>query len=239
MKYTSWAGLLAVISILLIILGAAAILPKPATVQPVTTYSQPNISMQFAMLEKPPAPPVTPYAIIIKPSTPVSASSTMVAALSQLKPQPAPVSQKPVITPVITPQPSPAYVPPQLLPQIPKVITQPATIPTYTFANLSNIPNFQSLVDQMRRDYIAALRKLPTEIAYTLAGTVKGIIEVQTDGSVKVVKVISSPSVVLTDIYVRNIEQFVTFPRSLALTGIEIDATFNPSVAGTATTAAK
>lgn len=85
----------------------------------------------------------------------------------------------------------------------------------------------------MRRDYIEALQKLPTEIAYTLAGTVKGIVEVQTDGNVKVSKIISSPSVVLTDIYVRNIEKFVTFPRSLALEGIEIDATFTPS--GTST----
>ncbi len=101
----------------------------------------------------------------------------------------------------------------------------------YTFSQLVNlgIPNFQEIEGSMLHDYKAALSRLPSEKAYTLGGMVKGIVEVQRDGSVKVQRIISSPSVTLTDIYVRNIEKFITFPRSFALRDIEIDAIFNPS----------
>ncbi|GEM_PF-1637275 len=101
----------------------------------------------------------------------------------------------------------------------------------YTFSQLMDlgIPNFQSIEGAMKRDYELELSKLPTEMAYTLGGVVRGIVEVQTDGSVKVQRILSSPSVILTDIYVRNLEKFVTFPRSFALQDLEIDAVFNPS----------
>ncbi len=101
----------------------------------------------------------------------------------------------------------------------------------YTFSQLVNlgIPNFQTIEGFMKRDYKIALSKLPTAMAYTLGGAVKGIVEVQTDGSVKVQRILSSPSVILTDIYTRNLEKFVTFPRSFALKDIEIEAIFNPS----------
>ena len=101
----------------------------------------------------------------------------------------------------------------------------------YTFSQLMDlgIPNFQSIEGAMKRDYELELSKLPTEMAYTLGGIVKGIIEVQTNGSVKVQRILSSPSVILTDIYVRNLEKFVTFPRSFALQDLEIDAIFDPS----------
>ncbi len=230
MKYTTIAAILAAVSVLIILLAVSSILP-PLSKSPEVSYFPQKTTIQFSVIAKQ-APVVTPYAVKIVPTPP----STMVAAISQIQPE-KPTPPQPVIpqTQVPTPKPSPTqtYVPPIVAPQIPKAITQPSTIINYSFLNLQNIPNFQSLVDQMRKDYIAALQKLPTEIAYTLAGTVKGVVEVQTDGNVKVLKILSSPSVVLTDIYVRNIEKFVTFPRSLALEGIEIDATFTPS--GTST----
>ncbi|WP_456400927.1 hypothetical protein [Mesoaciditoga sp.] len=101
----------------------------------------------------------------------------------------------------------------------------------YNFSQLVNlgIPNFEEIEGSMKKDYELALAKLPTEKAYTLGGMVKGIVEVQKDGTVRVQKIISSPSVTLTDIYVRNIEKMITFPRSFALKDIEIDAYFNPS----------
>ncbi len=234
-KYSTQAAILAIISIFLILLGAAALLPPQKVQKTVQTYSPGNLSVQFAMLEKPPAPSLTPYAVVIKPSTPVSTAvpATLVAALSQFQQTPAPAPKQTVAVPQSsTPKSSPTqtYILPQIPSEIPKSSAQPSLPSTiYTFTNLSNIPNFQSLVNQMRRDYIRALSNLPNEIAYTLAGTVKGIVGIQKDGSVKVIKIISSPSVVLTDIYVRNIEQFVTFPRSYALEGIEIDTTFTPS----------
>ncbi len=129
------------------------------------------------------------------------------------------------------------YKPADVNPMIQKTYTpqiasvNASTTLTYTFSQLVNlgIPNFQAIEAPMKRDYELELSKLTTERAYTLGGTVKGIVKVQTDGSVKVVKVISSPSVLLTDIYTRNLEKFLTFPRSFALQGIQIDATFNPS----------
>ncbi len=122
-------------------------------------------------------------------------------------------------------------------PSIPKSINpqfaqvNASTTLAYTFSQLVNlgIPNFQTVQGSMKRDYELELSKLPTAMAYTLSGVVKGIAEVQKDGSVRVQKIISSPSVILTDIYVRNIEKLVSFPRSFALQNIEIDAIFNPS----------
>ncbi len=106
-----------------------------------------------------------------------------------------------------------------------------STTLAYTFSQLVNlgIPNFQAIQGIMKRDYELELSKLPTAMAYTLSGVVKGMIEVQKNGSVRVQKIMSSPSVILTDIYVRNIEKLVSFPRSFALQNIEIDAIFNPS----------
>lgn len=226
MKYTTVAAILAVVSLLIILVGVSFILPPVSKVGQVSYFPQ-RTTVQFSVLVKQ-TPTVMPYTVKIVP-TPIS---TMVAAINQIQPQ-QPAKPQPVIPQTTTPTPKPSptqtYVPPVVAPQIPKTITPPSTIPNYNLVNLQNIPNFQSLVDQMRKNYIAVLQKLPTEIAYTLAGTVKGIVEVQTDGNVKVVKILSSPSVVLTDIYVRNIEKFVTFPRSLALEGIEIDASFTPS----------
>jgi hypothetical protein len=114
-------------------------------------------------------------------------------------------------------------------PQIAQVNASVTSV--YAFSQLVNlgIPNFEDIEGSMKKDYELALAKLPTEQAYTLGGMVKGIVEVQKDGSVRVQKIISSPSVTLTDIYVRNIEKMVTFPRSFALKDIEIDAFFNPS----------
>lgn len=228
MKYTTVAAILAAVSILIILIAVSFILPPISKVEP-TSYFPQRTTVQFAFIGKA-VPTFTPYTVKIVPATP----STMVAVINQIQPS-QPAKPQPVIPQTTIPKPAPTqtYVPPVVAPQIPKVITPPSTIVNYNFLNLQNVPNFQSLVDQMRKDYIMALQKLPTEIAYTLAGTVKGIVEVQTDGNVKVLKIISSPSVVLTDIYVRNIEKFVTFPRSLALEGIEIDATFTPS--GTST----
>lgn len=226
MKYTTVAAILAVVSLLIIFIGVVAILPHLSKLAPIS-YVPARTTIQFAFVGKPQVAPVKPYSVVITPTSP----ATMLAALNQIQTQPQVVKQQPVIPQLITPKPSPTqiYVPPVVAPQIPKNSTQPSTVITYNFANLQNMPNFQSLVDQMRHDYIDAMRKLPTEIAYTLSGTVKGIVEVQTDGNVKVVQIKSSPSVVLTDIYVRDIEKFVTFPRSLALEGIEIDASFTPS----------
>jgi len=120
-------------------------------------------------------------------------------------------------------------IPKSFNPQIAQVNASVTSV--YTFSSLINlgIPNFQEIESSMKKDYELALAKLPTEKAYTLGGMVKGIVEVQTDGSVRVQKIISSPSVTLTDIYVRNIEKLVTFPRSFALKDIEIDALFNPT----------
>ncbi len=120
-------------------------------------------------------------------------------------------------------------IPKSFNPQIAQVNASVTSV--YAFSQLINlgIPNFQEIEGSMRKDYEIALAKLPTEEAYTLGGMVKGIVEVQTDGSVKVQKIISSPNVKLTDIYIRNIEKMVTFPRSFALKDIEIDALFNPS----------
>lgn len=226
MKYTTVAAILAVVSLLIIFVGVSVILPPLSKLTP-TSYVPTKTTVQFAFIGKPQIMAVKPYVITITPTPP----STMLAALNQIQTKPEVTKPQPVIPQLITPKPSPTqiYVPPVVAPQIPKSSTQPSTVITYNFANLQNVPNFQSLVGQMRKDYIDALKKLPTEIAYTLSGTVKGIVEVQTDGNVKVVRIKSSPSVVLTDIYVRNIEKFVTFPRSLALEGIEIDASFTPS----------
>lgn len=228
MKYTTVAAILAAVSILIILIAVSFILPPVSKGEPVSYFPQ-RTTVQFSLLGKE-VPVFTPYSVKIVPTPP----STMVAAINQIQPQ-QPAKPQPVIPQTTTPKPSPTqtYVPPVVAPQIPKIVTPPSTVVSYNLLSLQNVPNFQSLVAQMRRDYIEALQKLPTEIAYTLAGTVKGIVEVQTDGNVKVSKIISSPSVVLTDIYVRNIEKFVTFPRSLALKGIEIDATFTPS--GTST----
>ncbi|MGC8545441.1 hypothetical protein [Athalassotoga sp.] len=228
MKYTTVAAILAAISILIVLIAVSFILPPISKGEPVSYFPQ-RTTVQFSFIGKP-SLALTPYTVKIVPTPP----STMVAAINQIQPQ-QPAKPQPVIPQTTTPKPSPTqtYVPPIVAPQIPKVITPPSTVVNYNFLSLQNVPNFQSLVAQMRKDYIEALQKLPTEIAYTLAGTVKGIVEVQTDGNVKVLKIINSPSVVLTDIYVRNIEKFVTFPRSLALEGIEIDATFTPS--GTST----
>jgi hypothetical protein len=227
-KYTTVAAILAAVSILIILIAVSFILPPVSKGEPVSYFPQ-RTTVQFSLLGKE-VPVFTPYSVKIVPTPP----STMVAAINQIQPQ-QPAKPQPVIPQTTTPKPSPTqtYVPPVVAPQIPKIVTPPSTVVSYNLLSLQNVPNFQSLVAQMRRDYIEALQKLPTEIAYTLAGTVKGIVEVQTDGNVKVSKIISSPSVVLTDIYVRNIEKFVTFPRSLALKGIEIDATFTPS--GTST----
>jgi hypothetical protein len=227
-KYTTVAAILAAVSILIILIAVSFILPPVSKGEPVSYFPQ-RTTVQFSLLGKE-VPVFTPYSVKIVPTPP----STMVAAINQIQPQ-QPAKPQPVIPQTTTPKPSPTqtYVPPVVAPQIPKIVTPPSTVVSYNLVSLQNVPNFQSLVAQMRRDYIEALQKLPTEIAYTLAGTVKGIVEVQTDGNVKVSKIISSPSVVLTDIYVRNIEKFVTFPRSLALEGIEIDATFTPS--GTST----
>ncbi len=228
MKYTTVAAILAAVSVLIILLAVSFILP-PLSKSAQVAYFPQKTTVQFSVLGKE-VSVLTPYAVKIVPTPP----STMIAAINQIQPEQI-TKPQPVIPQTTTPKPSPTqtYVPPIVAPQIPKTITLPSTVINYSLLNLQNVPNFQSLVDQMRKDYIAALQKLPTEIAYTLAGTVKGIIEVQTDGNVKVLKIVSSPSVVLTDIYVRNIEKFVTFPRSLALEGIEIDATFTPS--GTST----
>ncbi len=144
---------------------------------------------------------------------------------------------KPSATPTVNASNSPFTSPNDVNPSIPKSYNPQfaqvnATVTSvYAFSQLINlgIPNFQEIEGSMRRDYEMALAKLPTEKAYTLGGTVKGIVEVQKDGSVRVQKIISSPSVTLTDIYVRNIEKLVTFPRSFALKDIEIDAIFNPS----------
>lgn len=127
--------------------------------------------------------------------------------------------------------------PSEVNPSIPKSINpqfaqvNASTTLAYTFSQLIDlgIPNFQVVQGSMKRDYELELSKLPTAMAYTLSGVVKGIAEVQKDGSVRVQKIISSPSVILTDIYVRNIEKLVSFPRSFALQNIEIDAIFNPS----------
>ncbi len=228
MKYTTVAAISAAVSILIILIAVSFILPPVSKREPISYFPQ-RTTVQFSFIGKE-SPALTPYTVKIIPTP----TSTMVAAINQIQPQ-QPAKPQPVIPQTTTPKPSPTqtYVPPIVAPQIPKIITPPSTVVNYNFLSLQNVPNFQSLVAQMRKDYIEALQKLPTEIAYTLAGTVKGIIEVQTDGNVKVLKIISSPSVVLTDIYVRNIEKFVTFPRSLALEGIEIDATFTPS--GTST----
>lgn len=226
MKYTTVAAILAILSILIILAGVSSILPVPPKPQ-VVSYSPIKTTVQFAVIAKP-VTPISPMVVSVTPAPP----STLVAAINQIQPsQPKP---QPVIPQIVTPKPSPtqAYVPPAITAQPSKELSIPS-LPSYTLVNIQSIPNFQSLVDGMRRDYINELKKLPTEIAYTLEGTVKGVVEIQTDGNVKVVKIISSPSIVLTDIYVRNIEKFVAFPRSLALEGLEIDATFTPS--GTST----
>jgi len=223
-KYTTVAAILAVVSVLIILIAISFVLPPISKTGQISYFPQ-RTTVQFSVLAKQ-TPTLMPYAVKIVPTPP----STMIAAINQIQPQ-QPTKPQPVIPQTTTPKPSPTqtYVPPVVAPQIPKTITLPSTVVNYNLVNLKNIPNFQSLVEQMRKNYIAVLQKLPTEIAYTLAGTVKGIVEVQTDGNVKVLKILSSPSVVLTDIYVRNIEKFVTFPRSLALKGIEIDASFTPS----------
>ncbi len=127
--------------------------------------------------------------------------------------------------------------PSEVNPSIPKgtnpqfIQVNASTTLIYNFSQLVNlgIPNFRAVQGEMKRDYELELSKLPTAMAYTLSGVVKGIAEVQRDGSVRIQKIISSPSVILTDIYVRNIEKIVSFPRSFALKNIEIDAIFNPS----------
>lgn len=221
MKYTTIAAILAIMSIVLILAGISSILPVPSKPQVVSYVSQ-MTNLQFTVIEK--ASSITPLMVTASQASP----STLVAAINQIKP--VPPTPQPIIPQTVPPKPSPTqtYAPPAITAQPSKQVSVPA-LPSYNLVNIQSIPNFQSLVDGMRRDYIAELKKLPTEIAYTLEGTVKGIVEVKTDGNVEVVKILSSPSIVLTDIYVRNIEKFVTFPRSFALEGIEIDATFTPS----------
>jgi len=96
------------------------------------------------------------------------------------------------------------------------------------FKDLSklNIPNFKEVEKSMREDYMIKLQSLPPERAKLLQGEVMVTLDIEKNGMIKNLEVLSSPDPALTDIAVRNIMKLKPSPRSKALKNVVVKIKF-------------
>jgi hypothetical protein len=88
------------------------------------------------------------------------------------------------------------------------------------------IPNFASVQKDLQNDYQLKLKNADANTAKSLRGEVIVQINIDKDGRVNIVNVISAPNPILADIAVRNILKLRASPRTFELKGLRVRIDF-------------
>lgn len=88
------------------------------------------------------------------------------------------------------------------------------------------IPNFSDVLDDLHRDYELKLRTISKDKAKFLQGTVLVQLDIEKDGRVSNIKVISSPDPILADISIRNLLKLRPSPRNSTLKALRVKIEF-------------